>query len=90
MSLLYYMLRKQDVYRPEHGWGRVIVAVVAACAAMVLALYWQYGEVAGWVEASAATRATHLGLLIGFGVVVYTVTLVAAGLRRHHLEKGSF
>ena len=60
-----------------------------ACA-MVLALYWQYGEVSGWVSASAAGRAGHLTLLIGLGVLVYLLVLYAAGLRRSHLEKGSF
>jgi putative peptidoglycan lipid II flippase len=88
-GLLYRMLRKQEAYRPEPGWGRVVFAVLAACAAMVAALYWQYGEVAGWVAAPAALRATHLCLLIGLGVVIYTAVLLAAGLRKHHLEKGS-
>ena len=89
-GLLYHMLRKHGVYRPEPGWGRVLVAVMAACIAMVLALYWQYGDVSGWVGASAALRATHLTLLIGLGVFVYALALFAAGLRRRHLEKGSF
>ena len=89
-GLLYHMLRKHGVYRPEPGWGRVLVAVTAACIAMILALYWQYGDVSGWVGASAALRATHLTLLIGLGVFVYALALFAAGLRRRHLEKGSF
>ena len=89
-GLLYYMLRKHDVYRPEPGWGRVLVAVTIACVARVLALYWQYGEVSDWIAASAMLRATHLTLLIGLGVFAYAVTLLAAGLRSRHLEKGSF
>jgi putative peptidoglycan lipid II flippase len=89
-GLLYHMLRKHGVYRPEPGWGRVLIAVMAACIAMVLALYWQYGDMSGWVGASAALRATHLTLLIGLGVFVYALALFAAGLRRRHLEKGSF
>ena len=88
-GLLYRMLRKHDAYRPENGWGRVILAVVFSSTAMVLALLWQYGDFSGWVQASAALRATHLCLLIGLGVVIYAVTLYAGGLRRHHLEKGS-
>ena len=88
-GLLYWMLRKHDIYRPEAGWGRVALAVVVSSAAMVLALLWQYGEVAGWLQAPAVQRATRLGLLIGLGVVVYAIALVLGGLRRHHLEKGS-
>ena len=88
-GLLYRTLRRHGVYVPEPGWVRVLLAVVAACAAMVLALLWQYGDVAGWLQAPAAQRATRLVQLIGLGVAVYGVVLVAAGLRRHHLEKGA-
>ena len=88
-GLLYWMLRKHDVYRPEAGWGRVALAVVVSSVAMVLALLWQYGDVAGWLQAPAIQRATHLGQLIGLGVIVYAFALVLGGLRRHHLEKGS-
>jgi putative peptidoglycan lipid II flippase len=88
-GLLYRMLRRQGAYRPEPGWSRVLFAVAAACAAMVLALLWQYGDLAGWVQASAVLRASHLCLLIGLGVVVYGLVLVGAGLRPRHLAKGA-
>ena len=88
-GLLYRMLRKHGAYRPEQGWGRVILAVVFSSAAMVLALLWQFGDVAGWVQAPAVLRVTHLCLLIGLGMVVYAVALFVGGLRRYHLEKGS-
>ncbi|MBT8038997.1 MAG: murein biosynthesis integral membrane protein MurJ [Xanthomonadales bacterium] len=88
-GLLYRVLRKQGVYTPEPGWGRVWMAVVLACAAMAAALAWQYGDLQGWVQASAAQRATHLVLLIGFGALVYGATLLAGGLRSRHVSKGS-
>ncbi|MEJ2384170.1 MAG: murein biosynthesis integral membrane protein MurJ [Xanthomonadales bacterium] len=88
-GLLYRTLRRHGAYRPEPGWGRVSMAVLAACGAMLGALYWQYGDIDGWLRAAAGARALHLGLLIGLGMIVYGVVLVAAGLRRHHLEKGA-
>jgi putative peptidoglycan lipid II flippase len=88
-GLLYRMLRKHGAYRPEPGWGRVILAVVAASCAMLGALFWQFGAVSEWLQAAAVVRATHLALLIGLGVIVYGVVLIVAGLRRHHLEKGA-
>lgn len=88
-GLLYRMLRKHGVYQPEPGWGRVTLAVAVSCVAMLGTLWWQYGDLAGWIQAPAIRRATHLCLLIGFGIIVYTVALFASGLRRHHLEKGS-
>ena len=88
-GLLYRMLRKQGVYTPEPGWGRVGTAVIVACLAMVAALLWQYGDLETWVQASAVRRATKLCLLIGLGVAIYGATLLAGGLRRRHLEKGA-
>jgi len=88
-GLLYRNLVRQRSYRPEPGWGRVILAVGTGCVAMVTVLWWQYGEVADWAAASAATRAVKLTALIGFGAVVYAAATLAGGLRYRHLEKGA-
>jgi putative peptidoglycan lipid II flippase len=88
-GLLYGVLRKQGVYSPEPGWGRVWLAVMLACVAMGAALAWQYGDLQGWVAAPAAKRATHLFLLISFGALVYGATLLLGGLRPAHVSKGS-
>ena len=83
------MLRKHGAYTPEPGWGRVSFAVTVACAAMVAALYWQYGELSAWLDSSARYRAAQLFVLIALGVAVYGAMLAVAGLRPRHLAKGS-
>jgi putative peptidoglycan lipid II flippase len=88
-GLLYRGLRRMGTYRPEAGWGRVILAVLVGCAAMVAALLWQHGEVTAWAEAQALSRAPRLTAIIGLGAVIYGLTAWAGGLRRHHLEKGA-
>jgi putative peptidoglycan lipid II flippase len=88
-GLLYRKLLAQGAYRPEPGWGRVVLAVFAGCAAMVALLLWQHGEVAQWAAASAGARALRLVVLIGLGAAVYTAAALAGGLRYHHLEKGA-
>ena len=88
-GLLYRMLRKQEVYRPEAGWGRVLLSVGVACGAMVASLLWQSGSLPLWIESDAPARATRLTLLILIGIAVYGIALVVGGLRRSHLEKGS-
>ena len=88
-GLLYRMLRKQEVYRPEAGWGRVLLSVAVACGAMVASLLWQSGSLPLWIESDAPARATRLTLLILIGIAVYGIALVVGGLRRSHLEKGS-
>jgi putative peptidoglycan lipid II flippase len=88
-GLLYRGLRRQGIYRPEAGWGRVCFAVLIACTAMVAALLWQYGDIQQWVDSRALSRTGRLCALIGVGVVVYGLVILAAGLRKHHLEKGA-
>ena len=88
-GLLYRALRKQGAYRPEPGWSRVSLAAATGCVAMVAAIWWQSGELGQWVEASAMARAFRLTGLILFAVIVYCLTILAGGLRKHHLEKGA-
>jgi putative peptidoglycan lipid II flippase len=88
-GLLYHLLRKHGVYRPEPGWGRVVLAVLAGCAAMVAALLWQFGEVQAWADAAAFERASRLTVLILLGVVIYGMAILLGGLRPKHLEKGA-
>ena len=88
-GLLFRSLRKQGTYKPEPGWSRLGLAVLAGCIAMVAVITWQYGEISQWVEAPGFSRAVRLTLLIGLGVVVYGAAIIAGGLRTHHLAKGS-
>ena len=88
-GLLYRMLRKQDAYQPEPGWGRVGLAVATASAVMVGLLLWQYGDMSDWIDAPAHMRAGRLALLIGAGAALYGLALFAGGLRTHHLAKGA-
>jgi len=88
-GLLYRMLRRGGVYQPEAGWSRVLLAVVAACLAMALVLVWLSPDLLHWAGAAARARTRWLVSLIGLGALVYAVALLAAGLRRYHIEKGS-
>jgi len=88
-TMLFRNLRRQGVYRPEHGWGRVIFSVTLACLLMVAVLTSQYGTLDHWLKATAHHRAWMLTLLITGGGLVYFVSLFGAGLRKHHLEKGA-
>jgi putative peptidoglycan lipid II flippase len=88
-GLLYRMLRRHGAYQPEHGWGRVLLAVAVGCVAMLAVLVWQTGGLPEWAEATAAVRATRLSVLIVVGALVYAVATLAGGLRPRHLEKGA-
>jgi putative peptidoglycan lipid II flippase len=87
--MLYRGLRRQGVYRPEPGWGKVLFAVFVASALMVLTILWKYGTTEQWLLAPARERASMLMVLVVGGSLVYVLALFAAGLRKHHLEKGA-
>lgn len=88
-GMLYRGLRNSGTYRPEPGWRRIAVAVAAACIVMTVLLIWQAGPAETWGAQGATQRITRLALLVGMGVASYFLALFAAGLRRHHLEKGA-
>ena len=88
-GLLYRMLRRQGVYQPEAGWGRVLLAVGAGCVGMVAFLAWQSDAPALWAQWGASSRTARLAFLIGVGAAVYAVAMLAGGLRLRHLEKGA-
>jgi putative peptidoglycan lipid II flippase len=88
-GLLYRGLRKQGAYQPETGWARVSLAVLVGCAAMVAAIWWQFGQLGEWIDASAINRTMRLCWIIFLGIVVYGLATLSGGLRKHHLEKGA-
>jgi putative peptidoglycan lipid II flippase len=88
-GMLYRGLRRQGVYHPEPGWGRVLFAVVSASAFMAALILWRDNPVAEWLTAPARVRAYMLSVLVVGGLLAYTLALFTAGLRRHHLEKGA-
>jgi putative peptidoglycan lipid II flippase len=88
-AMLFHGLRKQGVYHPEHGWGRVLFAVVVACILMLVALLWQIGSLDQWLMAPVADRARRLAVHVVGGTLLYLAVLFLAGLRKHHLEKGA-
>jgi putative peptidoglycan lipid II flippase len=89
-GLLFRSLLRQGAYHPEPGWGRVSGAVGLGCFAMVGVLLWQYGEARHWAELAALARAGRLAVLIGSAMMIYGLMLMVGGLRKRHLEKGSF
>ncbi len=88
-GMLYRGLRRLDAYQPVHGWLRVIIAVSVASVCMLIGLFYFSADQATWVAESARERALRLSLLVGGGVMIYFFSLLLAGFRKHHLEKGA-
>ncbi len=82
-------MRKRQVYAPEQGWLRLLIAVIVACAAMGALLFFMTHDIESWRRASVALRIKNLTLSICFGVIVYIFTCMVAGLKTHDLVRGA-
>lgn len=87
--LLLRGLRTSAVYRPERGWGRLGLQVLAATLAMALPLAFGVPALEAWTAAPRADRITWLVGAIAVGGLVYVTVLFGTGLRPRHLQAKS-
>lgn len=80
-GLLYYHLRKADVYRPQAGWLMFMSKLLLALLAMSAALYFASGADVAWLQYSFVHKFGHLSGLVVLGVAVYFLSLWFMGIR---------
>ena len=89
-GLLYYKLRRHDIFRHQPGWAKFLAKVALALLAMGAALWWTRGADALWLEATVWWRIGRLSMLVGLGAAIYFLTLWLLGFRlRDFAKKGS-
>ncbi len=80
-GLLYWQLRKQQLFAPQPGWalflGKLIAAVLVMSAVLLGILY----LMPAWDQGGMWERFMRLGLLVAGGVVSYFGMLVLLGFR---------
>ena len=81
LGLLLYWLRKARVYDPQPGWGRFLLRLGIANAAMVLALLAGLQLAPDFTTMAAWPRVGWLALLVGGGAGLYALALLALGFR---------
>ncbi len=80
-AILFYFLRKKQIYQPEPGWMVFFIKIVLAVSTLALTLWFGMGTQQSWLAGSGWANITRLsGLVIG-GVVVYFAVLAALGFR---------
>lgn len=80
-GLLYYHLRKADVYKPQAGWLMFMSKLLLALLAMSAALYFASGADATWLDYTFIHKFGHLSGLVVLGVAVYFLSLWLMGIR---------
>ncbi len=80
-GLLYYHLRKADVYKPQAGWLMFMSKLLLALLAMSAALYFASGADATWLDYTFVHKFGHLSGLVVLGISVYFLSLWLMGIR---------
>lgn len=80
-GLLYYNLRKANIYKPQPGWLLFAAKLVLAVLAMTLVLYFAMGENAAWLDYAVTRKLAHLAGLVILGAGTYFGVLWLLGIR---------
>ena len=80
-AMLYRRLRREGVYAPLAGWGRVLGRIAVAGAAMALLLVWAVPATGDWLGWGGGQRSSQLALWIGLAMALYFLLLQLMGQR---------
>ncbi len=80
-GLLYYHLRKADVYKPQPGWTMFMLKLLVAVTAMAAVLYVVTGSSEAWLQYKVAQKLLHLAGLVALGAATNFGVLWLLGIR---------
>jgi putative peptidoglycan lipid II flippase len=86
-GLLYYKLRRHDIFRPQPGWIVFLAKVAVALLAMGAVLWWAMGGEAAWLSSAVWWRIGRLAMLVVLGVATYFGSLWLLGFRLRDFAK---
>jgi putative peptidoglycan lipid II flippase len=87
LALLWRWLGRAGVYERQPGWGRFILRLVSACAAMALAVLAGLWVAPDFTQVALAQRVLWLGVLVVGGGTVYLLAMLAVGFRPRDLRE---
>ncbi|WP_417660598.1 murein biosynthesis integral membrane protein MurJ [Pseudomonas sp.] len=80
-SLLYWQLRKADMFQPQPGWMMYLFKLVLAVCVMAAVLLALMHYMPQWSSGGMLERLLRLGALVAAGLVSYFASLLLMGLR---------
>lgn len=84
--LLYYMLRKHNIYQAESGWWRFGGQLLGANLVLAAWLFWQANNLQQWLTANWHWKFLHVAYLGCTGIIIYILCLFILGLRWNDLR----
>ena len=86
-GLLFWQLRKKNLYQPQPGWYRFLIKVIIAVVLMSLTLWFGAQLLPDWSTGSMLTRIGRLLLLVIVGIGIYFGSLALMGFKIKHFIK---
>ncbi|HQR50952.1 MAG TPA: murein biosynthesis integral membrane protein MurJ [Methylophilaceae bacterium] len=86
-GLLFYHLRRHDIYQPQPGWLPFLLKLATAVGAMGLVLWAGMGSTDAWLQYHVMQKLLHLSLLVTGGVGTYFGVLWLLGFRLQHFTR---
>jgi putative peptidoglycan lipid II flippase len=80
-GLLYWQLRKQDIFTPQPGWASFLLRLAIAVAVMAAALVGMLYVMPEWAQGTMPYRLMRLMAVVVVGVVAYFATLAVLGFK---------
>jgi putative peptidoglycan lipid II flippase len=80
-GMLYYKLRRHQIYQPQPGWGIFMMKISGALAMMGTILWFASGSDVSWLTDTAIVRGVRLAGVVIIGAASYFVTLWLLGFR---------
>lgn len=80
-GLLYWQLRKQDIFQPQPGWRIFLIKLVVAVLVMSAVLVGMMWIMPAWDTGNMAMRLLRLSAVVIAGVVAYFASLALMGFR---------
>lgn len=80
-GLLYWQLRKQQIFTPQAGWGRFLTRLIIAVVVMAAVLMGMLYVMPAWAQGNMAHRLMRLMAVVVVGATAYFATLAVLGFR---------
>ncbi len=88
-GLLFWQLRKQQLFVPQPGWGVFMAKLVAAVLVMAAVLMGLMYVMPAWDQGEMLIRLLRLGALVAAGIAAYFGVLLLLGFRLRDFARRS-
>jgi putative peptidoglycan lipid II flippase len=86
-GLLYYFMRKQNIFVPQPEWLAFLLKIAVALYAMAVVLFWTSDAGSEWMTSTTFAKCWRLAFVIGAGAFTYFGCLWAMGFRLNQFSK---